>query len=227
MIEWILGVLQASGYAGIVLLTFLENVFPPIPSELILPLAGFLCAQGHLNLYGAIAAGSLGSLAGATLWYYVGLYLGQGRLVRLAARHGRWLTVEPEDLEKANAWFRRWGDPAIFVGRFMPGARTLISVPAGIARVPMPHFLVFSLAGTAIWTGALTVGGYFLEEHYARIENWLNPFANATLGLMVAWYAYRVATFKPRGRSARSERMGPPGRWHRERSLPSRRDRAV
>lgn len=218
MFDWIVGLLESSGYLGVLFLTFLENVFPPIPSELILPMAGFLCAQGRMNVWGAILAGSVGSLAGATVWYYIGRFLGGARLKRLAARHGRWLTMEPDEVDRAEEWFQKHGDPAVFIGRFLPGIRTLISVPAGMARMRMPHFLLFSFLGTVIWTSALTFAGYVLEDHYDRIASYLNPTTDAAFALMVAWYVYRVITFKAKDTPSGGERPLAHRRWDEEAS---------
>lgn len=206
MLDGILWVMEGSTYLGVFLLTFLENVFPPLPSELILPLAGFLCAQGKMTAWGVLVSGSLGSLAGATFWYWVGRVLGGSRLERLAERHGRWLTMEPRDVRAAQGWFRRHGDPAVFAGRFTPGLRTLISVPAGIARMRMPRFLAWSLAGTVVWTSALLSAGYLLEGHYERLGGYLDPAADAVLGLMLAWYLVRVATYRARPRPGEQAR---------------------
>lgn len=200
MFDWIVRLMEGWGYLGVFLLSFLENVFPPIPSELILPMAGFLCAQGRMSVWGAIAAGAAGSLAGATVWYYVGALLGGERLRRVAAKAGRWLTLGPHEIDLAEAWFHRYGAAAVFVGRFLPGPRTLISVPAGLARMRMPRFLAWSLLGTLVWTTALTFAGVLLETQYDRVADYLNPATDAMLGLMLSWYVYRVVTFKAKDR---------------------------
>jgi membrane protein DedA with SNARE-associated domain len=133
MFEWIVSVIDAIGALGVGLMMFLENVFPPIPSELIMPLAGFQAARGEMSLIAVFLAGTAGSVAGAVLWYWIGMKYGAERLRRLAARHGRWLTLSPADVDNAIGWFDRHGAAAVGFGRLLPGIRTLISVPAGIA----------------------------------------------------------------------------------------------
>lgn len=197
MASWIETVVNGMGPIGIALLMFLENVFPPIPSELIMPLAGSAAARGEASIVLVIVAGSIGSLAGATLWYYVGLWFGEDRLKRFAARHGRFLTLTPKEIDQADDWFDRHGAKAVFFGRLMPTVRTLISVPAGLSEMSLARFLLYSAAGTAIWTTLLGLAGYWLGEKYEEVEAWLNPVSNVILGLIVAFYLYRVVTFRP------------------------------
>jgi membrane protein DedA with SNARE-associated domain len=183
------------GTLGIALLMFAENVFPPIPSELIMPLAGFSAARGERNLLIVIIAGSIGSLLGALLWYYIGQKVGAERLERWARKHGRWLTLSPKEVEQACAWFNRHGGKAVFIGRLIPAVRTLISVPAGIARMPLASFLLYSAAGTILWTALLATAGYFLESQYEKVAHWMNPISNVVIGVIVLGYLYRVVRF--------------------------------
>ncbi len=198
MFDWIAGFIGSVGYLGVALLMFVENVFPPIPSELIMPLAGFSAAKGSMSLVGAIAAGSIGSLAGAVLWYMIGRKIGAERLKRLADSHGRWLTIAPDDIDKANGWFHRHGGMAVFVGRLVPTVRTFISVPAAVASMPFGRFLAYSAVGTVIWTSALTLAGYFLESQYQKVSGWLNPVSTGVIVLIVGWYLWRVVTYRRR-----------------------------
>jgi membrane protein DedA with SNARE-associated domain len=192
--DWITG-FEKMGTLGIALLMFAENVFPPIPSELIMPLAGFSAAQGQRNLVIVIVAGSIGSLLGALLWYYIGQKVGAERLERWARKHGRWLTLSPKEVEQACAWFNRHGGKAVFIGRLIPAVRTLISVPAGIARMPLASFLLYSAAGTILWTALLATAGYFLESQYEKVAHWMNPISNVVIGVIVLGYLYRVVRF--------------------------------
>ncbi|MDC7785307.1 DedA family protein [Rhodoplanes sp. TEM] len=198
MFGWISGFVERSGYLGIALLMLVETVFPPIPSELIMPLAGFAAARGELALVPVILAGSAGSLAGASLWYGLGRWLGGERLRRLAARHGRWLTLEPRDLDGAQAFFRRSCGAAVLLGRLVPGVRTVVSVPAGIVAMPPWRFLVCSAIGTGLWSAGLAAGGFLLGAEFERIAGWLGPIGNVVIGAAAAWYVYRVITFRPR-----------------------------
>ena len=197
MSDWIT-VFENMGTVGIALLMFAENVFPPIPSELIMPLAGFSAAQGERNLLMIIIAGSIGSLLGALLWYYIGQKIGAERLERWAEKHGRWLTLSPKEVEQSCAWFNRHGGKAVFIGRLIPALRTLISVPAGIAGMPLGSFLLYSSAGTIIWTALLAMAGYFLESQYDKVAHWMNPISNVVIGLIILGYLYRVVRFRRR-----------------------------
>lgn len=196
MFEWIADMIEGGGYAGIALLMLLENVFPPIPSELIMPLAGFVAARGDLSLPLVVLAGGAGSVAGALLWYYAGLWLGGERLKKLAARHGRWLTIAPSQVDKASGWFRRHSAASVLVGRLIPAVRTLISVPAGIAGMGLSRFLVYSTIGTALWSMVLAGAGYVLEGQYDKVAGWMDPAAKLVIAAFAALYAYRVATFR-------------------------------
>ncbi len=195
MFDWITGFIEQTGYFGIALMMLAENIFPPIPSELIMPLAGFISARGELSVVGAVLVGSVGSVLGSTLWYFVGYWLGGERLVRLAARYGRWLTVTPEDIDATCAWFGRHGNKAVLIGRLVPAVRTLISVPAGIAKMPLLPFLFYSGIGTLAWTALLGGAGFILESQYQRVVDWLNPVSDIVIGILVLWYIYRVLTF--------------------------------
>jgi len=196
MFDSITAFVESTGYLGIALLMFIENIFPPIPSELIMPIAGFAAARGEMNLLLAILAGSLGSLAGTSLWYLAGRWLGADRLKRWARRYGRWMTVQPRDVDKACRWFNRHSGKAVFIGRLVPAVRTLISVPAGIASMSVRRFLLYSGLGTLVWTSFLAGVGYWLGDQYRLIVAWTNPVSNAVIVLLIGWYLYRVVTFK-------------------------------
>ncbi len=180
-----------------------ENIFPPIPSEIIMPFAGFVAARGQLTLIGVVLAGAIGSLAGALFWYGVGRWIGRDRLKAFCARHGRWLTLGAAEVDRASAWFARRGWAAVFVGRLVPGVRTLISVPAGVAGMPLVPFLVTTALGTLLWTGLLAGAGYVLAERYREVGGWIEPAGNAVFVLALGAYGYRVVTFGKRSRRKR------------------------
>jgi membrane protein DedA with SNARE-associated domain len=198
MFDWITEFVETSGYLGVALLMFAENAFPPIPSELIMPLAGFTAARGELSLALVIVAGVVGSVAGTLLWYYIGRWLGLTRLKGFAARHGRWLTLSPSELDEAQGFFSRHCGKAVFFGRLVPALRTLISIPAGIIGMSLPRFLLYSTLGTLLWTTLLAGAGYLLEAQYRAVEQWLNPITSLILGAALVLYVYRVVTFRPR-----------------------------
>lgn len=188
MFEWINETIRALGYSGVAVLTFLENLFPPIPSEIIIPLAGFVAARGDMQVWGVIVAGSFGSLVGALVWYEVGRRLGETRLRAWVDRHGKWLTLTARDVDRAQDWFRRHGRTSVLVGRMVPGVRTFVSLPAGFARMPMGAFLVYSAVGTIAWTAALAYAGVALCANYARVGDYVGVATNivfAVLGIML------------------------------------------
>lgn len=196
MFDSLVELLSRAGYLGIAFLMFLENLFPPIPSELIMPSAGYSAGQGKLSLVGVIAAGTVGSVVGALFWYYVGKWIGADRLKSWAGRHGRWLTLKPRDVDKVDRWFDRHCGKAVFLGRLVPAIRTLISVPAGIFGMGLPRFLLFSTLGTAAWTALLAIAGYLLQGRHDQVAAWLNPVSNVVLGLIVVGYLYRITTWR-------------------------------
>ena len=175
MAQWIIGFIEQYGYLGIAALMLAENVFPPLPSELIMPFAGFAAARGSLHPLLVVVAGTAGSLAGTLPWYWAGRRLGSERLKRWAGRHGRWLTLSPADVERAERWFDRHGTIAVLFGRLVPAVRSVISLPAGMARMPLPKFLLWSLAGSLAWNALHVALGYLLEARYEQVSRWLDP----------------------------------------------------
>lgn len=186
MKDWIISVMQTMGYPGIGLLMFLENIFPPIPSELIMPAAGFAATSGGLTLWGAILAGIIGSVLGQLPLYYLGRVVGRRRLKRWADKHGRWLMVSASSIDRADAAFNRHGKAAVFFCRVVPGLRSLISIPAGIAKMNLATFLLWTTLGTSIWTSALTTLGYVLGRNYEQVSEYLGPVSTAITVLLIA-----------------------------------------
>ncbi|GLO77963.1 DedA family protein [Sulfitobacter pontiacus] len=180
------------GNVGVAALMLAENVFPPIPSELVMPLAGYLSAEGQLWLPAAIFAGTIGSVLGALFWYYIGIWIGEERLQRFAARHGAWLTLSPKDVDSAGTWFRDYGWRAVFFGRMIPGVRTLISVPAGMARMPLRPFLIFTTLGSLIWTGLLAAAGFLLQAQYDAVAAWVDPVSTLVIVGLIGVYIFRL-----------------------------------
>jgi membrane protein DedA with SNARE-associated domain len=197
MESFVQSMMQSLGAFGIALLMFLENIFPPIPSELIMPLAGYWSTQGDISIVIVIVAGGIGSLLGVIPWYYAGRALGKERLKRFSEHHGRWLTLSPADIESADRWFREKGPLAVLFGRLVPTVRTLISVPAGIAQMPFAKFLIYSAIGSGIWTTALAMAGYLLGQAYQTVSTYVGPVSNGIFFLIVAYYIYRVVMFDP------------------------------
>jgi membrane protein DedA with SNARE-associated domain len=173
------------GYLAIALVMLLENVIPPIPSEVVMPLAGFLVHQGKLDLVATVLAGLVGTVLGAWFWYGVGRLVNEEQLERWLARRGRWLGIEPQALAQSRRWFNRHGVAVVFWGRVIPGIRTLVSVPAGIELMPQRTFLFWTTAGSLLWVLLLTVMGSALGEGYKRVATWLEPFADLIKVLIV------------------------------------------
>ena len=202
MNDWVTNAVESMGYWGVVLLMFLENVFPPIPSELIMPLAGFEAARGDLTLWGVILAGTAGSVLGALPLYYLGRAVGEERLKRWACRHGHWLAVSAEDLDRVKQWFDHRGKAAVLLCRLVPGIRSLVSIPAGVHRMALVPFLLYTALGTAIWSGALAYVGSLLGQNYRRVEQWMGPATYVVLGGIVVAFVVRAIRLKRKHRDS-------------------------
>ena len=159
MTDLILNAIATAGYIGIFLLMALENIIPPIPSEVIMGLGGMAVARGDMALVPLVLVGTAGTTAGNYFWYWVGRHIGYERLRPFVDRHGRWLTLDWLAVERLHAFFLKHGGWVIFVFRFMPAFRTIISLPAGMTRMPLPRFLAWTFAGSTIWNAALALAG--------------------------------------------------------------------
>ncbi|GAA1748675.1 DedA family protein [Rothia terrae] len=186
IVNWIISLMETLGAPGVGIAIFLENVFPPIPSEVVLPLAGFTASVGTINVWAAFIWATVGSVAGAYVLYYIGAAIGAQRLRRVA--EWMWL-VEPEDVDKSLAWFDKYGQWSIFFGRLLPGVRSLISIPAGIDRMNLVTFGLFSLAGSALWNAVLIYLGFVLGENWEQVGVVIDEYSlivKIVLGLAVA-----------------------------------------
>lgn len=197
MTDWIIQTISDLGYLGIFLVMLAESIFPPIPSELIIPFAGFAAANGQLDLIGVLAAATIGAVVGMLPWYFAGRLFGLARVRWLADRYGRLLTMNADEIDVAVGFFRRFGPAIVLFGRLMPIIRTLISIPAGLARMSLPVFLLASTTGALIWNTVLTLAGYILHEHYDLVEVVLDPLSYIVLAAVVLLYLFRVITWKP------------------------------
>jgi membrane protein DedA with SNARE-associated domain len=195
MTEWIIGVIQGAGYLGIALLMLLENVFPPVPSELVLPFAGYVAATGQLHPAGVWLAATAGSLLGALPWYWAGRKLGHGGLCRFAQRHGRLLTLSPADVNRAQDFFRRHGPASVGFGRLVPGVRSVISMPAGVGRMPVASFLLWSAVGTLAWNLVLVAAGYLLRSQYEQAQQVFEWATRAVVAGLLGIYLWRVIRY--------------------------------
>ena len=198
MTDWVIRLIDALGYFGVFLLMFLETIFPPIPSELILPVAGMRAESGPLSLPGVVASATAGSMLGNLIWYVLAKSIGEARFRRFIERHGRWLTMDWRDVEKVRRHFARFGAGIIFVGRMLPTIRTFISIPAGLVHMDLARFMIWSTAGTAIWSALLATGGYLLGVHFDEIEETAEPVIAAIVGALLVYYLYRQVTWSRR-----------------------------
>ena len=169
---------QWIGYGAILLAMFLENLIPPIPSELIMPLGGFYVSQGQLDFLPVVLAGLIGTVIGALPWYGIGRLVNEERLEKWLEKNGRWIGINPQELSRSRKWFNKYGVSLVFWGRLVPGIRTLISVPAGVELMPITPFLIWTTAGSMIWTLFLTITGFYLGDNYGNIEKWISPFSS-------------------------------------------------
>lgn len=192
MFDWAKNIIESIGYPGIALLMIIENIFPPIPSEVIMPFAGFVSEQGELSFIGVIAAGTIGSVLGTLPFYYLGLIIGEDQIKSWAQKYGRWIMLNPKDIDRATRWFERHDASAVFLCRLIPGIRTLISIPAGVARMNFFTFLSLTVAGTTIWIGLLTYLGQILGRNYDRVQDYLDPVGYAVFGIIVISYIYHI-----------------------------------
>ena len=199
IVEWVLDLMDRIGGPGIALGIFLENVFPPIPSEVILPLAGFTAAQGRYSIVEAVLWATFGSVAGALLLYGIGAALGLDRLKVIAHRMP---LVDVADIDQTDAWFSKHGPKAVFFGRFVPGIRSLISIPAGIDRMPVAKFLGYTTAGSLIWNTLFVWLGFQLGDRYHLVEQYMDPISKVVYALIilafVAWVIFLVRRHRNR-----------------------------
>jgi membrane protein DedA with SNARE-associated domain len=191
--NWVTDVIDRLGYLGVALLVALENLFPPIPSEIVLPFAGFVASDGNATLIGMIVAATAGSVAGALLLYGIAAAIGPDRLRHLVVRHGKWLRLTTDDLDRAERWFDRRAVVAVLVGRCVPLVRSLVSIPAGFRRMPVTTFLLYTTIGSLIWNTALIGAGYLLREQWDKVEpimEWFQYVVLAAIAAAITWYIW-------------------------------------
>ncbi|WP_242642470.1 DedA family protein [Lentzea alba] len=203
LVDWVTDLMQTAGAPGAALAIALENLFPPLPSEVFLPLAGFTAAQGKMSLLAAIGWTTFGSVAGAVLLYWLGALLGRDRVRRIASRMP---LVRVSDVDKTEAWFLRNGYRAVFFGRMIPVFRSLISIPAGIERMRLAPFLAYTTAGSLIWNTALILAGYLLGDNWHLVEDYVGLASKAVLALAVIVVAVFVVTRLSKRKTAATKR---------------------
>ncbi len=197
--EWIISIMEQLGYFGIALLMFLDNVFPPIPSEIIMPSAGFTASKGELILTGVIIAGSTGSLLAAAVLYWIGRKIPREQIFKFVDRFGKFLFIKPKDVEKSLDWFEKHGHRIVFFGRMIPAVRSLISIPAGMSHMPFWKFMFYSALGTIIWTTFLACVGFYFGENQALMHDIFSQVGYVIISivaLIIVWVLYRQHKYK-------------------------------
>ncbi|KIU26032.1 alkaline phosphatase [Sphingomonas melonis] len=190
--------LSHMGYVGIALLMLAETIFPPVPSEVIMPLAGMQTARGPLGLAGVIAAGTAGAMVGNLFWYWVARRLGVDRFRRFVERRGRWLALDWNDVERGRRLFGNWGGAVVGLGRLVPTIRSIVSIPAGLLAMPFGRFFLWSLAGTTGWTALLAMAGARLGASYAAVGRFVGPVSTIVIALIAALYLWRIVSWRRR-----------------------------
>ena len=198
MHEFIIEAIARGGYLGIALLMAIENVFPPIPSEVIMGIGGVLVARGAMEFWPLLAAGTVGCTVGNWFWFWIGDSWGYKRLAPFIEKHGRWLTLDWEHIEQASRFFQRHGQWVVFFLRFSPFLRTIISLPAGLSHMSKWRFLVFTFLGAGIWNVLLILGGELLATWLEESQDVIGWIILGAIGLALAGYVWRVLTWKPR-----------------------------
>lgn len=198
MSDWVINLIDETGYLGVFMLMFLETLFPPIPSEVIMPIAGLRAARGGLTLVGVIASGTAGAMFGNLFWYLAARVVGLRRFKPFIDRHGRWLTMDWYDVEKAERLFGRFGPIVVLVGRMLPTVRSIVSVPAGLLNMRLKTFVIWSTIGTAGWSSALAIAGWALGRRFGEIEKILGPLSSGIIIAIVLAYVWRQLTWRKR-----------------------------
>lgn len=194
MSQWATDIMDALGYAGLAFLVALENVFPPIPSEIILPLAGFNSSNGDMNVYLAILFATIGSLVGALILYYVGYVFGEERVRVIVAKWGKWLGFKETDIDKADEWFDRYGGFAVAMCRVVPIVRSLISIPAGLRKMPILSFAMYTTAGSLVWNTILIFAGYLLGDNWDHVEEYVGYLQYVVIAVVLVIGVFWVWT---------------------------------
>jgi membrane protein DedA with SNARE-associated domain len=196
MSDWVIRLIEQSGYLGVGFLMFLETVFPPIPSEVIMPVAGMAAAEGKMYFPLVVASGTSGAMLGNIVWYLAARALGVQRLEPIIRRYGRWITMTWSEVERAQVWFRRNGVFFVFLGRLLPTVRSLVSIPAGLLKMRFKTFFIASTIGTAGWTTLLASAGFKLRENFSEIDQYVGTASNAIIAVLVIGYVWRLWTHR-------------------------------
>lgn len=196
MSDWIIRLIDQSGYLGVGFLMFLETVFPPIPSEVIMTVAGLSASRGKMDIIGVIASGTAGAMLGNYFWYLIARVIGIDRFKPIIVRFGRYLTLDWAEIEKAEKLFGTQGWAIVFFGRMLPTLRSLVSIPAGLLHMRLTTFVIWSTIGTAGWTTLLALAGWGLGKRFQDVETYIGPLSTAIIVVILAGYVWRLFTWK-------------------------------
>ena len=206
MQELIIQIMNNFGYIGVFLLITIENVFPPIPSEVILLFGGFMTTYTSMNVIGVIIASTLGSVLGAIILYYIGKILNKERLKKIiTSKPGKLLRLKPEDIDKADEWFDTKGNKTVFFCRFIPVIRSLISIPAGMSEMPMKKFLIYTTLGSLIWNAALTIAGSIVGENWTSILEIMDNYSHIIVILLAIIFVIAIIIFYSKRRKSNAK----------------------
>ena len=206
MQDLIIEIMNNFGYIGVFLLITIENVFPPIPSEVILLFGGFMTTYTSMNVIGVIIASTLGSVLGAIILYYIGKILNKERLKKIiTSKPGKLLRLKPEDIDKADEWFDTKGNKTVFFCRFIPVIRSLISIPAGMSEMPMKKFLIYTTLGSLIWNAALTIAGSIVGENWTSILEIMDNYSHIIVILLTIIFVIAIIIFYSKRRKSNAK----------------------
>src|SRR5258706_5988871 len=192
MERWIIHLIHSGGAMAVGFLMFVENIIVFLPSELIMPLAGYYAALGQLDFWKAVVSGTIGTNLGTLIWYWLARTVSKERFENFVRRHGIWLGLETRSVKRASQWFDRHGPMAVITARLIPAIRTFISIPAGFDRMTLLTFIPLSLAGSFLFNTLLAEGGKLLGAHFKEIHRWIQPITLAVIAVMFAWWLIRV-----------------------------------
>ncbi len=205
MNDLVIEIMNNFGYIGVFLLIAIENIFPPIPSEVILLFGGFMTTFTDMNIIGVIIASTLGSLVGAIALYYIGKILNKERLKKIiTSKYGKLLRLTPKDIDKADNWFDTKGNKTVFFCRFIPLIRSLISIPAGMSEMPMKKFLIYTVAGSAIWNAALTIAGSIVGDKWEDILDIMDKYSHIIVIALAILFIIAVIIFYSKRRKKKA-----------------------
>lgn len=195
MADWIIAYISGQGYAAVFVLMIAENIFPPIPSEIVLPFIGHAVAQGEMNFALALLFATMGSLIGTSAWFSLGWFMPAEKLERFFRHYGGYVAISTRDFNRATKFFTKYEIPAVFFGRMIPAVRSVISIPAGSVRMDIRKFFFYTLVGTALWNATLMIIGFYVLSDFTLVEKYMSPVSNAIIYTFIAVYLLQVGRF--------------------------------